>query len=125
MNNEYFDIRDRIAEPPKWWDEFAVPRYCDFGPRRAANIYAREAALVLIECQCCGRQFRVCMSGRSGEIADEIRSGSLHYGDPPNVRCCPGGPSMNCIDLRVIEYWRRNKDLDWERDASLETALRS
>ena len=42
MNTEYDDIRALIAEPPRWWDEFAVPRYCDFHPRRAANIYARE-----------------------------------------------------------------------------------
>jgi hypothetical protein len=51
MNTEYDDIRALTAEPPKWWDEFAVPRYCDFRPRSAANIYAREAALLLIECQ--------------------------------------------------------------------------
>jgi hypothetical protein len=121
MNTEYNDIRSRIPEPPKWWDEFAVPRYCDFHPSSAANIYARAAVLILIECQACGRKFRVCMSaGRL--LANAVRDGSLHYGDPPNVRCCEAGPSMNCIDVRVIEYWHRQR-LEWSRDASLEMEL--
>jgi hypothetical protein len=120
---EYRDIRERIPEPPKWFDECAVPRYCVFTPRQAANIYAREAVLFLIECQACGHQFRVCLTSRSGTVAEEIRQGTLHYGDPPNIECCPWGPSMNCIDLRVLEYWRRNERLDWERDPSLEIEL--
>jgi hypothetical protein len=121
MNTEYNDIRSRIPEPPTWWDEFAVPWYCDFHPRRAANIYAREVALLLIECQACGAEFHVCMSDRGG-VAEAIRDGSLHYGDPPNVRCCEAGPSMNCIDVRVMEYWHRPR-LEWSRDASLEMEL--
>lgn len=123
LNNEYSDIRDRISEPPRWWDECAVPRYCDFAPRHAANIYAREAALFLIECQACGKQFRVCMTSMSGKVSEAIKDGSLHYGDPPNIECCDAGPSMNCIDLRVLEYWRRDGRLDWQRDASLEIEL--
>lgn len=122
MNNEYHDIRSRIAEPPKWWDECAVPRYCDFAPKHAANIYAREAALVLIECQACRRQFNVSMSGRTGRVKAEIMDGRLHYGDPPNVECCVAGPTMNCIDVKVLEYWRR-EDMEWERDPSLEIEL--
>jgi hypothetical protein len=123
MNTEYDDIRSRIAEPPKWWDEFAVPRYCDFHPRRAANIYAREAALLLIECQACGTKFRVCMSAGRG-VAEVIGAGSIHYGDPPNIRCCEAGPTMNCVDVRILEYWRR-PDFDWIRDAALEIELRN
>ncbi len=124
MHTEYRDIRDIIPEPPKWFDECAVPRYCAFAPQHAANIYAREAVLFLIECQACGHQFRVCLTSRSGEIAEEIRQGALHYGDPPNIRCCEAGPSMNCIDRNVLEYWRRNERLDWQRDPSLEIELR-
>ena len=121
MNNEYYDIRSRIAEPPRWWDEFAVPRYCDFGPRRAADIYAKEAALLLIECQACGAEFHVCMSGRG--LADAIRDGSVHYGDPPNVGCCVAGPTMNVVDKPVLEYWLREAGADWQRDPSLEVEL--
>jgi len=123
MNTEYDDIRALTPEPPKWWDEFAVPRYCDFHPRCVANIYAREAVLVLIECQACRTVFRVCMSTRNRVLEGEIRDGSLHYGDPPNVRCCEPGPSMNCVDVRVLEYWSRSPRLDWTRDASLEIEL--
>jgi len=126
MNNEYRDIRDRIPEPPKWWDECAVPRYCDFAPQHAAFIYATEAALLLIECQGCGRQFHVCMSARGGALAAAIRNGTLHYGDPPNAECCIAGPTMNCIDLRVVEFWRREPagvKFDWERDGALEVEL--
>lgn len=122
MNNEYHDIRNRIAEPPKWWDEFAVPRYCDFAPTHAANIYAREAALLSIECQACRAPFKVCMTAGRG-LADAIKDGSLHYGDPPNIECCLTGPSMNCVDVRVLEFWHRDVASDWERDPSLETHL--
>ena len=122
MNNESHDIRSRIVEPPKWWDEYAVPRYDDFAPRQAANIYAREAGLLLVECQACRTSFRVAMSGGRGSIAAAIRDRSLHYGDPPNIRCCEGGPSMNCVEVRMLEYWRR-EDFDWERDPALEVGL--
>lgn len=122
MNNEYRDIRDRIAEPPKWWDEFAVPRYCEFAPRHAANIYAREAALIATECQACRTPFLVCLTAGRGRIAAAVKDRSLHYGDPPNVECCAGGPSMNCVDVRVVEFWRRDV-ADWERDPSLEIDL--
>jgi len=30
---------------------------------------------------------------------------------------------MNRIGLRVLEYWRRNEHLDWERDPTLEIEL--
>lgn len=130
MNANYEDILSRIPEPPKWFNEHAVPRFCDFSPEETANIYATRVALVQIACQRCGREFKVCMSESGWEIfkgkmslKDEILVGSLHYGDPPNVRCCEVGPTMNCIDLRVIEYWHRGKDFEWVRDAALEIAL--
>ncbi len=123
MNTEYRDIRERSPEPPKWFDECAVPRYCDFVPQHAADIYAREAALLMIECHSCGHQFPVCLSSRSRKIAEEIREGTLHYGDPPNIECCRAGPSMNCRDLRVLEYWRRNEHLAWQRDTAFEIEL--
>lgn len=123
MHTEYFDIIEKISEPPKWFDENAVPRYCAFSPQRVADIYAREAVLFMIECQACSHKFTVCLTGRGRGLAEEISKGELHYGDPPNVECCRAGPSMNCVDLRVIEYWRRGAHLNWERDQSLEIEL--
>lgn len=112
MHNNYSDITSRIAEPPSWYDEHGVPRYGDFTPRRLANIYWEECALVLIACQGCKREFKVAMSSSAmdrfqcgASLADVVRNGSIHYGDPPNVDCCPAGPTMNCLDLRVLEFW--------------------
>jgi hypothetical protein len=136
MHNDYTDIRSRIGEPPSWWDERAVPRYCPFSPREAANIYADEVALVEIECQACEHPFLVAFScseieasmerhrGRRGAtIAEQIKDKTMHYGDPPNADCCAAGPTMNCNDIRVVEYWRRNSEFDWVRDPSLEVEL--
>lgn len=118
MHTHYDDILDRIPELPKWFDELAVPRYCDFSPQKLAFIYAKEAALVLIRCQACERKFHVAFSegnavDRSNDgkrsfaitIANLISERRLHYGDPPNVRCCSSGASMNSVPVRVLEYW--------------------
>jgi len=45
MLQHYEDILSRIAEPPRWFDEQGVPRYCEFAPHCIANIYADECAL--------------------------------------------------------------------------------
>lgn len=120
MLNSYADIRSRIAEEPKWWDENGVPRYCDFIPDEVANIYATEVALVDIACQACGHRFKVAFSWDAVDWhayvpeehvplteADVLR---LHYGDPPNAGCCGAGATMNCDDLRVLEVWRKGGD---------------
>lgn len=145
MHHDYEDIRSRIAEPPLWWDENAVPRYCAFEPNAIANIYADEAVLAEITCQRCGRPFRVafsqdgmqrCTRKGNARLADDIRLKELHYGDPPNARCCDAGPTMNSEPRRVLEYWSTHhaeyvvdglvKDgryFDWRRDPGLEVAI--
>lgn len=112
MNHHYRDIRDKIAEAPRWFDEAAVPRYCAFTPKETANIYANQAALVEIACQNCGERFLVAFSWSSMDrinrvptLIQQVRDGSLHYGDPPNTGCCAAGPTMNCDDIRVVEFW--------------------
>jgi hypothetical protein len=121
MHTEYSDIMERIAEPPKWFDEHAVPRYCDFSPREVADIYASEALLAEIACQGCERRFLVAMSWcehdgllRKVPAPSENRS-VIHYGDPPNVSCCAAGPTMNSVPLRVVEFWSRATTDDWTR----------
>jgi hypothetical protein len=130
MKCDYDDIISRIKEPILWWDEHAVPRYVTFHPSEAANIYAREVALLQVDCQNCGRVFRVAMS--SDMMAEALKlpllsalitSQDIHYGDPPNVGCCPGGPTMNSVPRRVLEFWRRRLTREWERDKSLEIAI--
>lgn len=144
MHHHYHDITSRIAQEPLWYDEHAVPRYDVFKPGDVADIYADEVALVEIACQNCGAHFLVAFSAsiamthvhklmrgaadntpiEQAPLASSIRDGSLHYGDPPNAGCCPAGPTMNCEDLRVCEYWRKNlKTYEWERDPTLEVQL--
>lgn len=140
MHRDYADIRDRIPESPQWWDEYAAPRYAPFAPS-LIDVYADEAALLLIACQGCGMQFQAAMAlnlmdrliaarlrnltSSAPTLADQIADKTIHYGDPPNVRCCGAGPTMNCIDLRVLEYWRRGDMREWERVPALEIAIES
>src|SRR3990167_11191431 len=96
VHYHYRDIRSRIAEPPKWWDEHGTPRYCDFGPGETSDIYFKECCLLRIRCQDCGAKFDVCMSWNlldkamhdAASLSERIENGSIHYGDPPNDRCC-------------------------------------
>lgn len=126
MHHHYDDILDRIKDAPTWFDENGVPRYCAFSPGKLANIYACEAALAEISCQSCKRNFTVAMDGRFARkgraLCDEIRLGSLDYGDPPNMRCCPAGPTMGSVTQRVVEYWSSDTELhtDWQRDPAYE-----
>jgi hypothetical protein len=131
MFEDYSDITERIAETPKWWDENGVPRYVEFEPRRAANIYAVEVVLLDIACFMCLRRFQVALSGQGGahrdengvSLADQIRSGDIDYCDPPNYGNCRDGASTGCFNLAVLQYWRRDFLRDWERHASLEIVL--
>lgn len=127
MHHHYSDIRSRIPEPPRWWDESAVPRYCDFAPGEAANIYAEECALVRIACQACGETFDVCISsdamwkiGAALTLAESIEINALSYGDPPNIQCCPAGPTMSSDAVRVLQYWQRGASSVWTRDPVFE-----
>lgn len=126
MHQHYKDILDRIDGPPAWFDDFGVPRFEDFSPRRLSNIYAKEAALAQVSCQCCRRVFKVALTdafaSRPLALSDEIRLGRVHYGDPPNVDCCPAGPSSNSVMHRILEYWLRDREVnwDWQRDPTFE-----
>ena len=128
MNHHYNDIRRLIDEEPEWFDECAVPRYCTRAPSLCANIYADEVAFVEIRCQNCGHKFIVAFSWG---MSDEVRGhqalsvivedgGDLHYGDPPNIQCCPAGPTMTSISIRVVEFWKQNVWPHWRRIPGLE-----
>lgn len=115
MHHHYADIRKRIPTPPLWWDENAVPRYDPFDPNEGADIYAQEIILLKIRCQSCGRPFEVAMSWsamdehvrRVPSLEHRINERTIRYGDPPNVECCPAGPTMNSEPDRVLQFWRR------------------
>jgi len=119
MHHNYEDILSRIKEPPLWFDEHAVPRYEPFVVGEQANIYANEVVLLAIECQACGHCFSVCVSStlstclvydsdessQNPTLAQQIRDNTLHYGDPPNIGCCAGGPTMSSVPKQVLQYW--------------------
>lgn len=120
MNHAYPDIVHRLGAPA-WWDEHGVPRYCEFAPHATSNIYARQAVLMEIACQNCGTRFRACLTiGPLDELVTDVDT--LHYGDPPNTNCCPAGPTMNSVPLRVLEFWQRDAG-DWARRADLEQPI--
>ena len=146
MNLCYHDILSKIGEEPQWFDERAVPRFVAFSPDECADIYADEVALAEIRCQGCGRPFRVAFSlsvvskinaAVQTTLADEIRAKELHYGDPPNIECCPAGPTMNSEPVRVLEYWHTHDKqyvengvvtdvagyMKWVRDPTLEVDI--
>jgi hypothetical protein len=64
----YEDLRERLGTP-LWVDEFGVPRYCEFTPDAAANIYAEWVALMEVECQACQKTFKCATSLSLGDFA--------------------------------------------------------
>lgn len=132
MNHHYEDILNLTKAKPRWFDEHAVPRFCDFGPRLTANIYADEAVLLVVECQNCGQPFRVALSWgfadkairKTPSLTERARDSGLEYGDPPNIRCCPAGPTMNSVPRRVLEFWTRDTPGDWIRWPEREGEIR-
>jgi hypothetical protein len=123
VNISYEDILSRIDQEPVWWLG-GVPRFDPFKPSDL-DIYAQESALISIRCQACRTPFKVGVFSRSGSatmICDMIAEGSLPIGDPPNIGCCDAGPTMSSDQVRVEEYWKRDR-FDWTRDAAMERLL--
>lgn len=127
MNRSYEDLLSLTSEPPSFFQKDGVPRWAAFEPGRSTDVYAVEAMTLEISCQACDARFHVLMERRShGEtktLADRIRDGTIHYGDPPSVGCCLSGSSMNSEPVRVLGYWSR-ETFEWTRDRSLEIAFR-
>jgi len=129
MKSNYEDIYMAASEgkllEPVWFDENGCPRFAVFTPELCPDIYAQEVILLEIACQDCHKKFLVQMSNwawkrvecsfarRMSQYVKDKKLGvwsPLHYGDPPNHGCI--GDTMNCYDLRVVEFW----DKSWERD---------
>ena len=141
MRASYDDIRSRIQEEPKWYDENGVPRYCDFRPDKSSSIYAEEVVLLEIACQSCGERFAVeifwdkmdfIRQDKKGKPSEQLKAWlkggrdgmcPLHYGDPP-IHDCAAGNTMNCIDVRVKEFWKQQGNFPkWVRIPELEVEL--
>jgi len=131
MHRNYTDIIEAAAPlEPIWFDSNGVPRFKPFTPNMIPDIYANQVVLYEIACQNCGRKFLVSEETDSFhhiKISDRIMTHKLHYGDPPNVDCCTSGPTMNCVDLRVVEFWMKDTEdwvtREWKRVPELEILL--
>lgn len=122
MKPEYNDILSRIEENPLWYDQNGCPRYDKFHPNMC-DIYCKEAVLLLISCQNCGKEFKVGIyDNRLKPIffSERVAKGeNLHYGDPPDIGCCPAGPTMSSNTKQILEFWKQDK-FNWIRVPELE-----
>jgi len=131
MLAKYEDILKRIKEEPKWFDSNGVPRYDKFSPELSPNIYADEVVLLKIMCQQCNKIFFVEMNWDKADkflfekpaLSEMVKQKTIHYGDPPRHNDCGAGNTMNSIPLRVMQFWKRNENLDWIRIKELEIDL--
>jgi len=129
MNSSYkdiLDLADKTGDKPKWFDTNGVPRFCDFHPKYSPNIYAEEVVLLKIACQGCSHQFDVELNVDLFEHVQNknfekfsLRPKDIYYGDPPNIGCCPAGPTMSSISLYVVEFWI-NENFTWVRHSEFE-----
>ena len=111
MWDDYNDIRSRIPEEPKWWDQNGCPRYNDPIPSNCSDIYAEYVAFMEIACQTCDHRFIVEASlsmMRRTVYKIEWNPLDLHYGNPPNIGCCPGGATMTSTRKMLISAWKRD-----------------
>ena len=135
MKHSYPDIHALTDRAPLWHDSHGTPRFAPFEPGLCPSIYATEVALVEIECSACRERFLVEMhwwiwwipmpGHYQASLSERIQQDTLHYGDPPfhqadGHQC--SGTTMNCNDLRVVEYWSR-AHLKWRRKPELEMRL--
>ena len=129
MKQNYKDITSRINEEPKWYDDNGVPRYDEFSPCSSPNVYADEVCLFEVACQSCKKFFTVSKSSdrfeslqRGRTLRELILSKNLWYKDPPNVGCCPAGPTMTSNTVRIHEYWSHGFGGKWSRDSTVESS---
>ncbi len=140
MKALFQDILSRIEEPPLWWDTNGVPRYDKFHPSMSPNIYATEVVLVEISCQSCQKTFMVEMDWHRSLLCygfshcmdvflatgDNEWLNEFNYGDPPchnydDNRCA--GEVMVCDDIRIMEFWQKDKKHEWKRVPKYEIYL--
>lgn len=127
MHIPYNDIYRRIPEPPKWWLD-GVPRYDEFTPDDV-SVYAREVALVRVECQPDPAViYEIAVYSPSPEypygLKNEIMgTGILWTHDPPNHENPNVVPHMSTWPLEIVQFWSRPDLLRWEREPRFEIAM--
>jgi len=122
MKPSYQDILFRIKEEPLWYDQNGCPRYQTFNPR-LCDIYCDQAVLLLISCQNCGKEFKVAIPNErysENSFYERVSNGgNIYYGDPPDIGCCPSGPTMSSNTKQILEFWKQ-ENFKWNRVSDLE-----
>ncbi len=125
MHANYMDIRARVAQYPRWFDENGAPRYGVFRPEDSPNIYAGECALVRARCTECGEQFSIEVNGgvfRAWGVLERLLvEGELEVGSPPWHGC--RGDARDAVPITVLEFWGRGEGAIWRRLTRLEGVL--
>lgn len=128
----YQELREALGAP-RWIDRNGVPRYLDFHPGAAAEIYCDWVALMDVECQSCGKRFLCANAIDHCQVAVEfLRRGEdlppnttsvmipvvAHWGDAPwhdwhGDPCgfesqCPG--TTMTTEFHNLRVWHRNRD---------------
>lgn len=129
MYPTYRDLREAL-ETPKWWDCQGVPRYCDFSPDVAGEIYCEWVSLMTVVCQDCEAEFQ-CSNAISltdawlrdkdlKNVAEDMVPRVAHWGDAPwhDVDNTPKADGPQCAgttmstDFKDLRVWHR-KGFDW------------
>lgn len=129
----YKDIRTRLGAP-KWIDGHGVPRYDDFTPHDAAEIYGDFVLVMEVKCQACGKIFK-CVNSVAWytmwikspglePTTENVMNRLFGWGDAPwhthdgdeddfDGQCA--GTTMG-TDYVARELWsKRNKAHEWEQ----------
>lgn len=127
----YRDIRERLG-PPVWIDKHGVPRYSDFSPQEASEIYCDWVALMTVKCQSCGKTFQCANSASYVNLFIERRYGRFpsentakemvpciagwgdapwhdQYGDECGFESQCAGTTMT-TDFENLRVWFRDRD---------------
>lgn len=126
----YKDLRTRLGKP-LWIDQHGVPRYDEFTPQDAAEIYNDFVLVMDVKCQSCGKMFKCVTSIAKHSLwlkstpveptTKNILSHLFGWGDAPwhtqhgdeddfNGQCA--GTAMS-TDYVASEFWVRGKSREW------------
>lgn len=131
MHIHYHDILEAAGRAPEWWLN-GVPRFNPFRPEDS-DVYAQEAALLLVQSQGDGRTYRIGVSSRSTDPKERQLSTSianrrevLNIADPdiPNDGEDHSGATMTALQIEVLEFWKKDPETwSWKRDERFELHL--
>ena len=145
MHPDYQDITSKLGDPIWYYNQkAAIPRYLPFHPEWC-GVYDEVAALTVIRCQCCHREFFASVSYSQMDRCQRNAEGKFQFediilptaddpgwfdvwGDPPRhgkmgLGSCAAGDTMTSEMVRIAEFWVReqvNGFPEWKRKPEYE-----